>query len=529
MSAHRVDMHRLQEMVRLHRTGAGTRAIARLLGMSRNTERDYRALLGHAGLLEGPPDALPDLGELAAAVSAGSPPAPAPTSSVAQWAREVEALVATGAGPTAVHDALRLKHGEAYAVSLAALKRFCQRLAKAAGPRPEDIAIPVETLPGEVAQVDFGYLGLVHDPDAGVRRKVWAFVMVLGFSRHMVVRLVFDQSVETWVRIHMEAFEELGGVPKVVVPDNLKAAVLRAAFGADRDGVALNRTYRELARHYSFRVDPTPPRSPEKKGKVESGVKYVQCNFHRPRREHDLRALLAELPAWVRTIAGGRRHGTTHERPYEAFLASEQPALTPLPTTPYEVVVWKPVRIHADSHIEFAGRLYSVPWTKRAARAVWVRATTTSVVVYADDERVATHARRGNGRRSTVDAHLPAFRRDLRHRYQGFWEERADALGPDVGAYIRAVFASDAVLLKLRPVQAIVTYLEGFPAVRANAACRCAGHFGNHTYRGIKEILTKALDLEPYETAPAPSEHGRLVEPRFARALGELVPTEFLQ
>ncbi len=98
-------------------------------------------------------------------------------------------------------------------------------------------------------------------------RQAYVFVMVLGHSRHMVARLVFDQKVATWLQLHVEAFEELGGVPEVVVPDNLKTAVVRAAFGVG-GATALNRSYRELARHYGFKVDPAPIYQPKKKGKV---------------------------------------------------------------------------------------------------------------------------------------------------------------------------------------------------------------------------------------------------------------------
>ncbi len=140
------------------------------------------------------------------------------------------------------------------------------------------MAIRVETAPGEVAQVDFGYAGLRYDPERGVLRKCWVFVMTLGFSRDVFCDLVFDQKIGTWLELHVRAFEYFGGVPRVLIPDNLKAAVIRASFSVDSDP-ALNRSYRELARHYGFRIDPTPPRAPEKKGKVESSVKYVRRNF----------------------------------------------------------------------------------------------------------------------------------------------------------------------------------------------------------------------------------------------------------
>jgi len=105
-----------------------------------------------------------------------------------------------------------------------------------------------------VAQVDFGYAGKPWDTTTGVPRKAWVSVMVLGHSRHQYSEVVFDQRTSTWLELHQRAFAELGGVPHVIVPDNLKAAVIRAAFGVS--GLPeLNRSYRELARHYGFRVD----------------------------------------------------------------------------------------------------------------------------------------------------------------------------------------------------------------------------------------------------------------------------------
>src|SRR5690606_12162928 len=206
--------------------------------------------------------------------------------------------------------------------------------------RPEDVAIPVETRAGEVAQVDFGYVGYLVDPQSGKLRKAWVFVMVLGFSRHMFARIVFDQSVRTWLRLHVEAFAALGGVVETVVPDNLKSAVIRAAFGVG-EGTSLNRSYRELARHYGFKIDPTPVYDPRKKGKVESSVKYVKGNFFRGQDGRPADELQGELDRWVREIAGTREHGTTGQRPLETFLAWEQPALLDLPGVAFEMVEWK--------------------------------------------------------------------------------------------------------------------------------------------------------------------------------------------
>jgi len=319
----------------------------------------------------------------------------------------------------------------------------------------------VETTPGDVAQVDFGYVGKLYDPQRHILRRACLFLMVLGHSRHAFARVVFDQRSETWLRLHVEAFERLGGVPATLVPDNLKAAVIRAGFGVDGP-TALNRSYRELARHYGFKVDPTPPRSPNKKGKVERGVRYVKTSFFKGRDGEDISEVNTLLDRWVVEIAGQRLHGVTGRRPLEVFEAEERAALRSLPRARFELVVWKKAKVHADCMVSFDRRLYSVPW-RLVGREVWVRATPTTVTIYWDDTRVADHSRRGRRSVSIHEAHLPEGRRDFRHRSRGYWVDRARRMGDEVGADIDAVFDADDVLSQLRTAQAMVTHLKKFP------------------------------------------------------------------
>jgi transposase len=475
-------------------------------------------------MLAGPIGDIPTLEVLKAAVEDRLPrkPPPQQTSSLESWLGQIQELWKKGLGPRAIYDRLRLEDEQFRAVgaTLSAVKRLCLRLKRARGVQPEDVAIPVETRPGEVAQVDFGYVGRLFDPHVRVMRKAWVFVMVLGYSRHMFARIVFNQSTETWLRLHVEAFEELGGVIETVVPDNLKAAVIRAAFNIDGP-TALNRSYRELARHYGFKVDPTPIYDPEKKGKVESGVKYVKNNGLKGRAEQDVDVVAPALQRWVYEIAGLREHGTTHRRPLEVFRELEQAVLKPLPARRFEPVLWKEATVHRDSHVIFERRLYSVPW-KLIEKVVWVRATASTVAIFFDDARVATHDRRGPGPRSTVDAHLPEHRADLRHRSRSYWEQRADRIGPDAGHFVREVFDSDDVLYMLRAVQAIVTHLERFPRERAEAAARRASHFGTFSYQGVKNILVRALDLEPLPAGTA-SPSSPQESFRYARSAAELL------
>jgi transposase len=520
-------MHRLQEMVRLHRLKMGCRETARLLGMSPNTERPYREALAAAGLLDGRAGELPSLEALKAAVLEHRPPKQAPqeVSSIERFIEQVQKLMDKGLRPRALYDRLRQEEAT-FSGSYWAVKRLYRRLKKARGVQPEDIAIPVETRPGEVAQVDFGYVGWLYDPKTEKKRKAWVFVLVLGYSRHMWAKVVFDQRTETWLSLHIEAFAALGGRVATVVPDNLKAAVIRAAFAVGGES-ALNRSYRELARHYGFKVDPAPAYQPKKKGKVEAGVRYVKSNFFAGRDGEPSDEVQRKLERWVLEIAGTRDHGTTGQPPIEVFRAVEQRALEPLPSIPFELVIWKHATVR-DAYVFFDGRLYSAPFRLSGSK-VWIRATKNTVVIYADDERVATHGRNEPGRRSTIEAHLPEGRRDLRHRNRDYWEKRADALGAEVGIYMREVFDSDDVLSRLGAVQTMVLLLERVPVDRARAACKRANFYGNYEVRGLRSILAKGLDQQPLPTAiiAANTPAGT---PRFARQISELfsVPVEVL-
>jgi len=370
-----------------------------------------------------------------------------------------------------------------------------------------------------VAQVDFGSVGKLWDPATKALRQAYIFVIVLAYSRHQFAKLVFDQKAETWLALHVEAFEFFGAVVEVVVPDNLKAAVIRAAFDVRTEPV-LNRSYRDLARYYGFQVDPTPPYNPEKKGKVESAVGYAKHNFMATiGEERDINVLNTRLGRWVLEVAGQRRHGTTHKRPLAVFEDIEKAKMLPLPRLRWEPTLWRDPMLQRDCHALIEGARYSAPW-RLVGKRLLARVGTKSVELYIEDTRVATHERKPAGGRSTLDEHLPPERGEYRHRERSYWVERAEALGKDVENYVAEIFASDDVLCQLTKVQAIVRHLDKFPNERARAACRRASFYGSYSYGTIKNILLKGLDLEPLPSLVVPMSDG-LERPRFARSVQE--------
>lgn len=182
------------------------------------------------------------------------------------------------------------------------------------------------TLPGEKAQVDFGYIGRIPDP-TGKIKKAWVFCMVLCYSRLMYCEIVFNQEVKTFIRCHENAFRYFGGVPKMVKTDNLKAAILEANFYEP----VYQREYQEFSKHYGFSSIPCRVKTPTDKAKIESGVKYVKNNFFKGRSLKTYEEYKDGLKSWLDEICNVRIHGTTKKIPKEVFETEEKIALLPLP------------------------------------------------------------------------------------------------------------------------------------------------------------------------------------------------------
>lgn len=202
-------------------------------------------------------------------------------------------------------------------------------------------------------------------------------------------------------------------------------------------------------------------------------------------------------------------------RPLEQFERVERAALGPLPERPFKPRIWHKATVHRDSHVQFRAHLYSVPW-RLLGQTLWLCATAEDVEIFAEDRRIALHPRSDGHGRTTHAPHLPEAREQWRHQDRGWWQDKATTLGQEVFTYVSELFEADDVLLQLRKVQAIVSFLEDYPPERREAACRRARYFGVTGVRTFKDILRKGLDLEPL-----PGElilaHGSLASPRFAR------------
>ncbi|NTV88345.1 MAG: IS21 family transposase, partial [Burkholderiaceae bacterium] len=480
----------VRDLLRHMRDNPSDRAVARDTGFDRRTVRRYRTWALAQGFLTDPLPALEVL-HTQLAMTLPDPLPPQNASTVEPYRELVTALRDQDVEIRAIWQRLQER---GYTGSYPSVHRFVQRL----DPRAPDATGRVERAPAEEAQVDFGYAGRLIDPASGLLRRAWAFVMVLSWSRHQFVAFSFDQSVASWLDLHRRAFRFFGGVPACVVIDNLKAAITRACWHDPQ----VQQAYRECAEHYGFRIGPCRPRTPEHKGKVESGVHYVKRNFLGGRTPTSLPVADADARTWCLTIAGLRSHGTTKAVPLTRFREVEQARLRPLPTSAYDLAVWAKLTLHRDCYVVFDAAYYSAP-CRLIGQQLLVRAGTQSVRLYtADYALVATHPRAGAaGERFTHPDHLPPHKLPGLLRTRASCQADADAVGAATAAVVAALLA-DPILDRLPAAGGVLTLGKRFGAERLEAACARALRFADPSYATVRRILEQQLDQEEPATPP---------------------------
>jgi transposase len=468
------------------RQGSSYRQTGLALGMDWRTVRKYHRWAEAHNLLEGE---LPPIEELQNLLEQTLPEKQPPQniSSVEPYRKEVEKLLKQGVEIAAIRERLKER---GFSGSYAAVYRFVRRLQ----PRKKDATVRVERSPAEEAQVDFGYAGKMIDPQTGKLRRSWAFVMTLSWSRHQYVEFVFDQKVITWLRCHRNAFAFFEGVPERVVIDNLKTAILKAVF----DDPEVQASYRECALHYGFRIAPCRVATPEHKGKVEQGgVHYVKRNFLGGREATPLTQANQDVLVWCNTTAGLRKHGTTKEQPLKRFLEVEKERLRPLPNTPYDLAVWKQLKLGRDCYVEFDQSYYSAPH-RLIGQSLWVCGGLSQVRIFDSDYHLlATHERADKpGSRLTHIDHLPPEKVPGLTLDREKCREEAIEIGPGTAQVVQTLL-DDPVLDRLPTVGRLLRLRQQYGASRLEAACQRALAFNDPAYTTIKGILKNGLEGQP--------------------------------
>jgi transposase len=504
----RLHMNHLRDLIRRLKAGESERRIAQDMGLSRPTIHKYHELAKREGYLE-EAGVEPNDETLQKELGPGPKP-PKNVSSLAEYGEVVKTLRKQEVEMVAIWQ--RLKEDYGYTGSYSAVRRYVAHLE----PEPVEAYVRVHTPAGEEMQVDFGTVGQLYDPVSGLIRTAYAFVATLCYSRHQYAELVFDQKVTTWISLHRRAFEYFGGVPHRIVPDNLKAAVIKVLV---HDAV-LGEAYRQMALYYGFMISPTRPATPRHKGKVENGVHYVQRNFMAGQAFADIGCANQHLKIWIRDVAGVRDHGTTHEAPLKLFKEFEQAELLKLPAEPFSLCEIHTAKVHPDCHVVVSGSFYSAPYLYVGQKLdVYVRDRV--VELYQGQKLVATHVRcLKPGQWQTRLEHYPARKSAFLQRTPDYCRQIAARLGPSTGQVVERLL-SERPLDHLRTVQAILKLEETVGASRLEAACARAIYFEDLRYRRIKDILNAALDREPL---PCPIPAQPATPHTFARPTTDFFP-----
>ena len=350
--------------------------------------------------------------------------------------------------------------------------------------------VRLETPPGQEAQVDFGYAGLMYDPETERKRRAWAFIMTLSASRHKFVRFVFHQDTPAWLDCHERALAFFGGVPQRIILDNLKSGILKS----DIYDPTVNRAYADMERHYGFVADPAKVATPEHKGKVERAVPIVRGQLLAGRIFKDINEANERALHWCKDEIGMEVHGTTKKKPYPTFLAEEKAHLAALPPTPFERSLWKECTVHPDHHVVFDKSYYSLP-TRFIGKKIWAKGTKKMVELFLNHERVKVHPRSHTpGRWVTDQTDYPPEKLAFLMATPTWCRKKAAEFGPYTEALITAVLREGA-MKNLRKAQAILRLAEKYSGEIEKVAERALS-YGNIRYRAIKTMLENGIATE---------------------------------
>jgi transposase len=394
-----------------------------------------------------------------------------------------------------------------YGASYESVKRFVRTLT------PTRRAVGVfHCAPGAEAQVDFFRGAPTLDAATGEWRRPWVFRMTLGHSRHGYEEAVWDQKLETFLRLHERAFRDFGGVPRVVRHDNLKAAVVRACF-YDPDSHDI---YLAFAAHWGFTSLPTQPRTPQENGKQERSGGYVKSNALKGRRFESLDAQNAFLRHWNRTIARLRIHGTTRRQVGTHFVEIEQPALQPLAPDAFPYFASGERTVHTDGHVEVGGAFYPVPLALLGQK-VRVRWDAHLVRVFTDDTLVAVHARVRDG------VYAPrAGEAEASTRQQAFVDRlvgQCERVGPALKQWADAALAARGVRA-IRLIQGVLSLTRKHPRERVLVAIAEAHARQHFRYQTIRQLVERT----PPRPAPTLRSADPAIRPMTQYTLEDFLP-----
>lgn len=508
MPTPRISMRKIRDVLRLRwQSGLSYRQIASSLQLGHTTIADYIRRAEAAQLSWPLPEELSDA-RLDGLLFGGSPSSGKLERPLPNWSQIHQDMGRKGVTLQLLWQEYKAVYPEGYGYS-----RFCDKYR--AWKKKLDLVMRQDHRFGEKMFVDYsGGKVAITDPETGEIKQAEIFVAVLGASNYTYAEASWSQSLKDWIGSHQRALQFFGGVPEIIVPDNLKAAVTRA----DRYEPEINLTYQDMARHYGVAIIPARARKPRDKAKVEAAVLLAQRWILAALRNYQFFSLteLNEAIGGLLEKLNGRPFKKLDGSRKSHFEQFERHHLKPLPPESYEFAHWKKARVHIDYHVEVEGHYYSVPHSF-AHQQVDVRLTENTVEIFAKGLRIASHMRNmRKGRHTTVKAHMPAS-----HRHYADWTpERivdwAAKTGPATAELTRRIMASRPHPQQgYRSCLGILRLGDSHGKERLEAASRRALAINALTYKSLASILKKGLDAQPLpepeeEPDSSSSSHGNI-------------------
>ena len=498
MPGKRLSMRRIKEVLRLKwEVGLSGRVIARSCGIGRTTVREYVHRAVRAGLSWPLPEALTD-SALERLLFAPPPSIAGAQRPLPDWQNIHEERKRKGVTLFLLWEEYKALHPEGFQYS-----RFCDFYRQWSGRLP--VWMRQDHKAGEKLFIDYAGMTMpVTDPKTGKVRQAQIFVATLGASHYTYAEASWTQTLPEFIASHVRAFEFIGGVPGLLIPDNLRSAV---SYSCRYDPDA-NPTYQRLAEHYGAAVMPARVRKPQDKSPVESGVKGVEQRILAKLRNRTFFSL-TELNQAISCLLV-----EYNRRPFQQLEGSrrslfeklDQPALQPLPTRRFEYEEWEKARVNLDYHVRLRTdeHCYSVPYPL-VGETIQVRLTATTVECFHDGKRVATHFRSNKkNHHTTLTEHMPES-----HREHAKWTPERIIRWVGKAGQAAAQVAERIIASRPHPQQGFRACLglirlgDQYGADRLEAACARALAIQSPSYKSVKSILKEGLDQQPLpEKAP---------------------------
>lgn len=518
MPRERVSMRKIKELLRLRFESAlSTRQIAGSLHIGIGSVHDYLARVRVAGLSWPLPEGLTEE-QLEERLFPPPVTRSEDTREIPNWKELDIELKRKGVTLRLLWEEYRTTSPDGLGYS-----QFCKRFSDFKGTL--DPRMRQTHKAGEKLFVDYAGLTLpLIDAATGEIHDVQIFTATLGASSYTFAEATLTQSVPDWIGSHVRAFTFFGGVPQLIVCDNLKSGVTTPC----RYEPDIQRTYEEMAVYYDTAILPTRVVKPRDKAKVEAGVQSVEERLLAPLRDRQFFSLAQinqALAALLTQLNARQMQGRDHSRA-DLFETIDKPALKPLPLRPYELGFWSRARVHIDYHIAVDDRYYSVPY-RLLKQEVEVRRSQAILEIYHKGERIASHtlvvAKYG---RSTQDAHMPESHKE----YAGWtparlldWVAKAGPSTRQVGESILSSYAHPQQ--GFRSCLGLIRLCNSYGPERTEAACRKAVAIHALNYKSVKTLLANNIDKlpdKPVEVPVAPVQHPNIRGADYYRAPAEM-------